>query len=1260
MNLFDITGEDIAELDDSQLRELIGLLCEAELRAQKLSTEGVLWGGDQNAKDGGIDVSLECKEFIGGGFLPRSVIGFQVKKPDMSPSKIPQEMHSGDEVRKEIQDLISREGAYIIASSGSKTSKVMLSSRKKAMRNAVSHIPGHEKLHLDYYDRNRIASWARLHAGVVIWVRSKIHRNLDGWKPYENWANPKGGLEEEYIIDQDLRLSSPSYHDSILPLVGGMQLLQEKLSKPKKSIRLVGLSGVGKTRFVQALFDQRVTNTFLDPGHVVYTDMGLGPIPNPTSMAEQLIADHSRAILIIDNCSPELHNRLTEICNKPKSKLSLLTVEYDIRQSLSDETEFFRLEPASEEVIEKLLEKRFDYINRVDARTIANVSGGNARIAIAIASMVRNGESLTGFSDEELFKRLFWQKDQPNEDLLRSAEACALVYSFDGEDDTSKTSELAFLASFAEISIRRLFKDVEVLRSRDLIQSRSKWRAVLPQAIANRLAVSALQKNPISVFEDFCRQSPKRLLVSFTRRLSFLHEDPKAVRIATDWISKDGWLRKRMKGLDNDEVKILTNLAPVVPGAMLSFIEDSGIDLPNFYQQRYYRRDFLRILRHLSYEPVLFQRSINQILRFARHESEDGHNTAKDVFKSLFTIYLSGTHASIEQRTGFARKLLNSTDSVDVELGKLALGAMLGVGHFTSHYPFEFGARSRDYGLHPSGKREIQHWYREALNLCRDFIFLDSDLAGDIRKFLEQSAPHLWSRIHMYDDLEEIFETLHSGTTYHGSWVVVRSILRFHKKRTEPEALKRVKVLEKKLHPTDILQETRAFLLSGSRSHFYLEDNEDSNHSDRWRRTEESIFQLGVGLAKDNTALLHLLPEIITSTNQLLPKLGSGLAEGSNCSWDLWKVLRNAFQEVEQNNRQIWIFKGFLNQCAETDTETYNKFLDYALGDEVLQPWFPHLQASAAIDLRGLARIHQSLDRDLSPVKAYGSLVYERAYSSLSDDDLADIVSKILNKDQSLSTVSDLLWFRFYDKRAKPPQVSPKLLEAGRRLLTKLEFTGEDFYEVADHHVDVIAESCLEGTKGEKTASILCNNIIKGVKHHIGTYGLSGLLKLIAKYQPVIFLNCFIEKARDRWWSFESEFSTEGNPLNEIEDKVIIHWCDINPSQRYLLLAECLDLIIANGNSVKWKTITFNILQKAPSLDEVLNLMGRQVRPSFIMGSRADVYQNRIVLFKTLQDFENLKVAKWAVDEYASLLEDIESCRHSENERSKRKYESFE
>ena len=199
-NLLDITGDDISRLTDAELRELIGFLCEADYRSVGLPTKGIRWGGHQDARDGGLDVVVRDEASPpANSFVPRKTTGFQAKKPDMPKAKILEEMRPKGALREEIKELIHANGAYIIVSSSGSTTDTALKNRIEAMKEAVADEENHEKLHLDFFDQGRVATWVRSHSSLILWVRNKIGRSLIGWRPYENWANTPGGVEEEYL-----------------------------------------------------------------------------------------------------------------------------------------------------------------------------------------------------------------------------------------------------------------------------------------------------------------------------------------------------------------------------------------------------------------------------------------------------------------------------------------------------------------------------------------------------------------------------------------------------------------------------------------------------------------------------------------------------------------------------------------------------------------------------------------------------------------------------------------------------------------------------------------------------------------------------------------------------------------------------------------------------------------------------------------------------------------------------------------------------
>ena len=576
--MFEVTADDIALLNDEDLRSLVGRLCESEMRRRGISPSCVTWGGNQNAKDGGLDVRVTLPSHVEPeGFIPRPNAGFQVKAEDTPPSRILSEMQPNGVLRPAIRELADQSGAYIMVSSKGSTSYTALQNRRAAMVQAVSDLPNAGNLHLDFYDRTRLETWLRVHTGTVLWVRERIGKPLQGWSGYRAWSYEPGGPGGEYLLDNEFRIKT--HRQTAKPglsAIEGIQSIRDTLRNPRGVVRLVGLSGVGKTRLLQALFDDRLGEQSLDSTLVAYTNLVDIPSPYPTALASELINTGKRAILAVDNCPPDLHQRLSEICRSDGSPLSLITVEYDIQEDHPEGTDVFVLEAASVNLTERLIRHRFPELSQLDARRIADFSGGNARIAIALAERVDKDESIAQLSDQDLFGRLFHQRNQPDEALLSAAQALSLVYSFDGEDvSNDEKDELSPLGALIDRSAQEMFKHSAELERRGLVQRRGQWRAVLPHAIANRLAAMALQNIPPRAIEScFLRDGRERLLKSFARRLGYLNDSREARLIVSGWLSPGGLLEKPEEFNDLGYAMFL-NIAPVEPERALSALERS-------------------------------------------------------------------------------------------------------------------------------------------------------------------------------------------------------------------------------------------------------------------------------------------------------------------------------------------------------------------------------------------------------------------------------------------------------------------------------------------------------------------------------------------------------------------------------------------------------------------------------------------------------------------------------------------------------------
>ena len=263
--IFEVTPAHIEALSDADLRTLIGFLAEQETSRAGYSASCVTYGGHQNATDGGIDVRADIGSGNISGYIPRPQTGFQVKAEDLAAADIGREMRPGGALRASITALGEAGGAYVIVSSTGSVSDTALSKRRNAMAKAVADTPAAAGLHLDFYDRRRVASWVNQHPGLIPWVRGRVGLPLSGWRPFEDWSSSPGADDEAYLTDDHVRLVSTRLKDTNgLSAIDGIKKVREILSQPKGSVRLVGLSGVGKTRMVQALFDETLGADALD------------------------------------------------------------------------------------------------------------------------------------------------------------------------------------------------------------------------------------------------------------------------------------------------------------------------------------------------------------------------------------------------------------------------------------------------------------------------------------------------------------------------------------------------------------------------------------------------------------------------------------------------------------------------------------------------------------------------------------------------------------------------------------------------------------------------------------------------------------------------------------------------------------------------------------------------------------------------------------------------------------------------------------
>lgn len=1151
MNFFELKPSDISNLSDADLREMVARLCEAELHDQKIQRSCILWGGAQEAADGGLDIRVKSKiPLLNPGFVPRKNTGFQIKKSSMGKAACREEMLIGGEVKEVIRSLIEQQGAYIIVSGKDDCSDKMLTDRIKGMQSAIENITGKEQIFLDFYGRDRLSAWLRQYPSVSLWVRSKLGgQSLSGWFPYQRWAGTPDDMDDEFLMDEHPCVTDlNSRHKKPMSIASGINLVREKLGKTGAVIRLIGLSGVGKTRFAQALFEENVGENPLPKTNVIYVDHGEKLKPSVLDLVTYLKTIDCTCYVVLDNCPPEIHRTIQKEVSH-RAKLSLLTIEYDISDDQPEETEVIHIEPSSISTISKLVLKRFPVLGRVNADKVAEFSGGNARLAIALASRVEPDETLTNFSDEDLFRRLFNQRKGESDGLLESAEILSLVYSFNISSN-KYNDELSVLSRIAGTDRQKLYRDHAELVRRQLAQQRGEWRAILPHALANRLARRALQNiDPNHITAELLNANNRRLFKSCAHRLGYLHDFEPAQTLASSWL-KDYQPFHDITQCNAEKLIILEYIAPIFPDKVLTLIENASINLDFYLSNHPHFRIIVRLLRKLAYEDQYFSRAAELILYFAKSEIKEGTNLGiVSSFAGLFSLFISGTQAKPIQRFFLVEKILECDGVWQRKIAEAIFHSAFEAVHWSSSEQFDFGARQRDFGWEPETVQEQSDWYAGFIKLL--IPFFDSNNESKIswaEGILAKNFEQLWLYAGCYDVLEDVVKRHGVAGKWPGVWMAIKETIYNPEHKPSPEILSRLKELESLAAPTDLYSEIEYYALTNTSDHVELRCENQENKLEELYQKIEKLGEITVARPE---YLKRLAPKLWLTPSNALFMFGKGLAKGSLDQTSTFETLIYLMQQQKLAEVQSTVFQGFIAGVYETNPLLSRKLQMSILDVPELKPHFISILLATPAESWKIDKLIELVRRKELKASSFKDMDYYFA-NSFTDKELSKLLLAINDSKDGVYVATRILYLRSLAKNT-----NKKLYAIGKQIIVKLLSLPQDevhFQKIGSRETKFLINNCLPKSATENEVrniiDLLCKNVEKSVEtlsltfRHSVKNIITHLFEHYAEYvlDRVFLISNISERLANLL--FTVRVDRHLSPLNSLSIERVLNWCN--------------------------------------------------------------------------------------------------------------------
>lgn len=196
-----------------------------------------------------------------------------------------------------------------------------------------------------FRDSDQIAQWVNTHPSVAVWVLQQTQPGLVG--PFRDWTHWAGRYEHE---------NSPWVYDP--RLAPFREKIRAVAIEPRGVVRVVGLSGVGKSRLTLEALGATETEESSTPRlsdlvlYAVESEVGTTAIKNVV----QSLADASmRAVIVVDRCVRDTHKDLASMVRRSGSRLSLVTIDHEIPpgDKLSDDV--LKVEQADSNVIDAII-----------------------------------------------------------------------------------------------------------------------------------------------------------------------------------------------------------------------------------------------------------------------------------------------------------------------------------------------------------------------------------------------------------------------------------------------------------------------------------------------------------------------------------------------------------------------------------------------------------------------------------------------------------------------------------------------------------------------------------------------------------------------------------------------------------------------------------------------------------------------------------------------------------------------------------------
>jgi transcriptional regulator with XRE-family HTH domain len=1252
---FEVSGKHIEALTERTFTVMLRKLLNAEAQANELPADRMHVASNITTPDAGEDGRFT---WIGGPertpYLPGRFCQFQLKAGKITPGKAAAEvLTKTGEVKEMVRDALEKGGFYIMMCGSSYVAKDILAREnyiRKAIRAAGLTIADEQ---IAFRDADQIADWANRHPTVATWILEKTQPGLIG--PFRSWNHWSGRAEHDGL---------PWIEDSrILKL---LPQLREVATSPKGVARVLGSSGIGKSRLVLESLgptpEEEEIGQFLSDSILYTVESEVGSLAIK-EVIQNLADSGGRVVVVVDQCLEQTHLDLERMVSRNNSKISLITIHDEMPIETPKQTTL-KIDEAPITVIEGIINLLLPGLQSEDQRRLVHFSKGFPKIAILVSQAWKAAMPLAHATDDNLVNGVLLGNNPREPDLVLKSASLLAAFGLIKLKDDRQLVEIASLGrGLTDADLRFV---IEELGRRGLVQHRGRTAILQPIPIALRLAERQWREWSTAQWDRvLVGETNSSLKIMAARRLALLNTTAIAQRVVQH-VCRLGGSLNCLEGISQrPHSEILSTLAEIDTGTVLRLIENTLENVDLLAIDGNVRLYLILALEKIAFCRETFEDAARLLLQFAVNENEKWGNNATEQFKKLFPFLLGNTEAEPTSRLMILDEAMDTEQPQQRIIVVEALIAGSETGDFSRIVGSEIhGARPALQPWKPKTWGEAWDYVKDCTTRLATMAEYEDNAGTKARIGLGHNLRFLVIG-GLIETVELVVRQVCTGRDIYWQEAAqsLRDFLSFDTKGHNFATIERVKTLIAELEPMSL--EGRVCLLVTERLFAYPNDTE-LTYEEQDRQSVETVRNLAVELLAQPEILERLLPKLSKGQQRMATVFGRAIAELEDSPLKWLLPIKNALAECPDNELNYDLLIGYLAGISKIAPEVVEDFKQQAVTAPLFTPMLPLISWRLGINKSDIQLAIKAIQSGLLKPSQLMQWTMGGELAKLPAVTVApffDILFE-LNAD-TYAMGLDLLEMYCYKDADRLEGLRPQIRKIAANAA---KWPLSNAFRMSNHRFEHIMSWLLKKGRNDADARAAALTIARGLEvssEFQKEQFIKPILPLLLSDFPEIvwpLIGKAIVSDRRKAWHFEyllggrSSLWNEQNPaILSLPEDTIFAWCHAHPEQAPAFVAAVIPFLttfIVDAPDRQIHAVAKRLLEEFGEREEVLQCFSLKIGTYSWTGSLTTYYALYKEPLQTLLNHKILKVRNWAKRMLNQINTDIESAHNDDEEQN--------